>query len=275
MQIFQFRQTLITGLFILTGYFYSNGQTIINLEPELPDPIAALAQQPGLKSWYNKTAKTWCCIYNDHNAVYIQLSITDLLQQKKVVENGIELWIDVKGKKKRNTGIIFPLPETKTANNFTTHANESAFSFPPNESARPLAKTATRQQLKSLVSLQREMKLKGFMDELNGTQNAKHPSGLQVSLQYDHDTLIYQATIPFQALDRPVSFNTPMNIGIAAKGMLPAGFVGSDMPDFGEPPGDGMMPPPGPPSGEAFSAAENEKQFRKDDITWYRFTVRR
>ncbi|HEX6432306.1 MAG TPA: hypothetical protein VF008_31655 [Niastella sp.] len=270
MQIFQFRQTLITGLFILTGYFYSNGQTIINLEPELPDPIAALAQQPGLKSWYNKTAKTWCCIYNDRNAVYIQLSITDLLQQKKVVENGIELWIDVKGKKKRNTGIIFPLPE-HTASNYTTHQNESGFPFPTTESARPLAKTATRQQLRSLVSGQTEMKLKGFMNELNGTQNAKHPSGLQVSLQYDHDTLIYQATIPFQALDRPVSFNSAMNIGIVAKGMLPAGFVGIDMPDLGEQPGDGMMPPPG----EAFSAAENTKQFRKDDITWYRFTVRR
>lgn len=273
MQIFQFRQSLITGLFILTGYFYSNGQMIFNLEPELPAPIAALAQQPGLKSWYNKSAKTWCCIYNDHNAVYIQLSITDLLQQKKVVENGIELWIDVKGKRKRNTGIIFPLPATHAINDHTNHLNESRFPFPPNENASPLEKTAL--QLKSLVSLQREMKLKGFMDELNGTQNAKHPSGLHVSLAYDHDTLIYQATIPFQALGRPVSINADMNIGIVAKGMLPAGFVGTEMPDFDEPPGEGMMQPQEPPPGEVFSAEENAKQFRKNDIVWYRFTVRR
>lgn len=219
MQFFQFRQSLITGLFILTGYFYSNGQTIFNLEPELPGPIAALAQQPGLKSWYNKTAKTWCCIYNDHNAVYIQLSITDLLQQKKVVDNGIELWVDVKGKRKRNTGIKFPLPA--------------------------------------------------------GTQNAKHPSGIHVSLAYDHDILIYQAIIPFQALGRPVSMNTDMKIGIVAKGLLPAGYIGIEMPDFGEQPIDGMMLPPGPPPGEAFSAEENGKHPRKDDIVWYRFTVRR
>ncbi len=219
MQIFQFRQSLITGLFILTGYFYSNGQTVFNLEPELPAPIAALAQQPGLKSWYNKTAKTWCCIYNDHNAVYIQLSITDLLQQKKVVENGIELWVDVKGKRKKNTSIKFPLP--------------------------------------------------------GGTKNVQHPSGLHVTLAYDHDTLIYQAIIPFQALGRPVSINADMNIGIVAKGMLPAGFVGMEMPDLDEPPGDGMMLPQGPPPGEVFSVEENAKQFRKDDIVWYRFTVRR
>jgi hypothetical protein len=275
MQIFQFRQSLITGLFILTGYFYSNGQTVFNLEPELPAPIAALAQQPGLKSWYNKTAKTWCCIYNDHNAVYIQLSTTDLLQQKKVVENGIELWIDVKGKRKRNTGIIFPLPAAHATNDHANHPNERQFPFPPTENASPLEKAAMRQQLKSLVSLQREMKLKGFMDELNGTQNAKHPSGLHVSLAYDHDTLIYQATIPFQALGRPVSINADMNIGIVAKGMLPAGFVGMEMPDLDEPPGDGMMLPQGPPPGEVFSAEGNAKQFRKDDIVWYRFTVRR
>jgi hypothetical protein len=219
MQIFQFRQSLITGLFILTGYFSSNGQTIFNLEPELPAPIAALAQQPGLKSWYNKSAKTWCCIYNDHNAVYIQLSMTDRLQQKKVVENGIELWVDVKGKRKKNTGIKFPLPA--------------------------------------------------------GVQNAKHPSGLQVSLAYDHDTLIYQATIPFQALGRSVSMPADMNIGIVAKGLLPAGFIGMEMPVPDEPMGEGIMQPQSPPPADTFSAEENAKQFRKNDIVWYRFTVRR
>jgi hypothetical protein len=219
MQIFQFTRSLITGLFILTGYFYSNGQAVINLEPELPAPIAALAQQPGLKSWYNKTAKTWCCIYNDHNAVYIQLSITDRNQQKKVLEDGIELWVDVKGKRKRNTGIIFPLPA--------------------------------------------------------GIQHAKHASGLHVSLEYDHDTLIYYATIPFRALDRPVSINTDMNIGIVAKGLLRAEFVGIDMPYFDEPPVDAMMLPPGPQPGDTYSEEENAKQFRKEDIVWYRFTVRR
>jgi hypothetical protein len=51
--------------------------------------------------------------------------------------------------------------------------------------------------------------------------------------------------------------------------------VGIEMPDFNEQPVDGMMLPPGLPPAEAFSAEENAKQFRKDDIVWYRFTVRR
>lgn len=275
MHFYQYRQSLITGLFILTGYFYSNGQTIFNLEPEMPAPIAALAQQPGLKSWYDKTAKTWCSIYNDNKAVYIHLTIADLLQQKKIVENGIELWIDVKGRKKKNTGISFPLPATHPANDRTPPSNESTFPFPQTDNANPLEKTTIRQQLRSLVPLQREMRLTGFVEELNGIQNANHPSGLHVSLQFKQDTLIYLATIPFQALSRPVPFNTAITIGIIEKGMSRKGLEGNEMPDFGDPPGDGMMPPPGPPPGDVFSAGENAQQMWKDDIIWYRFTIRR
>jgi len=277
MHFYQFRKSLITGLFILTGYFSSSAQTIINLEPELPAPIATLAQQAGLKSWYDKTARTWCCMYNDNKAVYIQLSIADLLQQKKIVENGIELWIDVKGKKKRNTSITFPLPVTPPANHHAAPSSDMKFPFSPPDNEKPLDRTAIRQQLKALVSLQREMRLKGFVDELNGVQNAKHPSGLQVSLQFHHDTLIYLAAIPFQALSRPVSFTTPMTIGIVEKGMLAARFNGNGMPDLGEPPGDDMMPPPGPLPDEAFytEGNANAQQLWKDDMIWYRFTVKR
>lgn len=262
MHFYQYRQSLITGLLFMTGYFYSNGQTIINLEPEMPAPVAALAQQPGLKSWYNKTTRTWCSIYNDNKTVYIQLSITDLLQQKKVVENGIELWIDIKGKKKKNTGIIFPWAATLPTNDHPSSRNDNKFPGPPDDNAKAPEKTAIRQQLKSLASLQREMKLKGFVDELNGIQNANHPSGLHVSLQFKHDTLIYRAIIPLQTLGRPVSFNTNITIGIVEKGVLPA-------------PGDDMMPPPGPQPDEAFSPGDNAKQFLADDIIWYRFTLRR
>ncbi|OQP62661.1 hypothetical protein A3860_26995 [Niastella vici] len=96
MHFYQFRRSILTALFISGGYLYSGAQAVINLEPEMPAPVAALSQQPGLKSWYDKTSKMLCCMYNDQKAVYIQLAITDLLQQKKVVENGIELWIETR-----------------------------------------------------------------------------------------------------------------------------------------------------------------------------------
>ena len=48
---------MLTTLFISGGYLYSSAQAVINLEPEMPSPAAALPQQPGRKSWYDKTSK--------------------------------------------------------------------------------------------------------------------------------------------------------------------------------------------------------------------------
>lgn len=272
MHFYQLRRSILTGLFISTGYLFSNAQAVINLEPEIPAPVAALSQQPGLKSWYDKPSKTLCCMYNDQKAVYIQLAITDLLQQKKVIENGIELWIDSKGKKKKHTGLLFPLPASQpAAGHFPAPDDDQVFT-PPTPSNRPNEK-AIRQQLKVQAMQQHEMKVIGFIDELNGTQNAKHSSGLQASLQFNNDTLIYQAVIPFQAMAKPVPNNTALTIGIIAKGMLPGNFGGNGMPDFDGPP-DGMMPPPGPPPGEGEDDEAPIQQLWKDDLIWYRYVVR-
>lgn len=272
MHFYQLRRSILTTLFISGSYLYSSAQAVINLEPEMPAPVAALSKQPGLKSWYDKTSKMLCCMYNDQKAVYIQLAITDLLQQKKVIENGIELWIDSKGKKKKHTGLLFPLPASQPAAGHMPTPNESMPAFtPPTENIHPNDKEI-RQQLIAQAMQQREMKVIGFNDELNGTQNAKHPSGLQASLQFNHDTLIYEAIIPFHTLAKPVSNNTTLTIGIIAKGMLPGNSGGNGMPEFDGPP-DEMMPPPGPPPGEA-PDDEVRVQLWKDDLIWYRYVVR-
>ena len=64
---------------------------------------------------------------------------------------------------------------------------------------------------------------------------------------------------------RKRAMNAPLSIGIIGKDMLPAGAEGNGMPDFGEPSGKGMMPPPGKPPGE-----EDITQLWKDDVIWYR-----
>lgn len=267
------RQLMATGLLLFTGYCYSFAQKVMNLEPEVPATIA-LSQQDHGKVWYDNNSKTWCSIHNNDKALYIQLVIADPLQQQKVIENGIEIWIDAKGKKKKSTGIAFPLPAKPSA----AGSNQPSFDqrTAPPAPTPSTGKQAPTQLLKSRLSMQREMQLTGFLNELNGVQNCDHPSGLHVSMQFDNDTLVYQAVIPFQTMTKPIGFNTPVSIGIIQKGRLlqPSG----DMPGFGEPGEEGMMPPPGPPPGMDAPDEDDDDHMRQlweDNIVWYKVVCRK
>jgi len=277
------RQLVATGLLLFAGYSYSIAQNVINLEPELPATIANTQQGPG-KTWYDKTSSTWCTVTNNNQAVTVQLVITDCWQQKKIIDNGLEIWIDAKGKKKKSTGIAFPMAPTppsannkQPANNNQSPANNHPVAFEP-EAQHSNDQQAMRKQLQNKVSQQREMQLTGFIDELNGIQNCNHASGLQVSLQFVHDTLIYQATIPFQTFAKPPGFNVPISIGIIEKGIQLQGPGSNGMPDFDGPSdgAGGMMPPPGPPPGmdEQGEEEDGARQFWQDDEVWYKFVVK-
>lgn len=271
------RQLVATSLLLFAGYSYSIAQNVINLEPELPATIANNQQGPG-KTWYDKTSKTWCTVTNNNQAVMVQLVITDYWQQKKIIDNGLEIWIDAKGKKKKSTGIAFPMaPTPPSANNNQPPANNHPVAFEPGDQHAGADQQAMRKQLQNKISQQREMQLTGFTDELNGIQNCNHTSGLQVSLQFVHDTLVYQATIPFQTFAKPPGFNTPVSIGIIEKGIQLQGPGGNGTPDFDGPPdGGGMMPPPGPPPGmdEQGNEEDGARQLWQDDEVWYKFTLK-
>jgi len=264
-----FLRLVITGIMMISGYLHTIAQPVINLEPDTPSGIAALVKQTNAKAGYDPSSKTWYTVYNDAGAIYIQLLITDTLQQKKVIENGVEIWIDAKAKKKKSTGIVFPLAAT------SAEKGTRAAPAPLPGNQQPIEKKEMREQLKRLLLQKNEMQLTGFKEELNGIQNIRHPSGLQVSLQFSNDTLIYQAVVPFVVFAKAPAMNMPVSIGIIEKGILSAGFNGNGMPDFGEPPGEGMMPPPGLPPGEEQSGEEDMHQLLEDNVIWYKFVLKK
>ena len=60
---------------------------------------------PPIKMRYDDDAKTGYSISNTDRLLKIRLWVADPLQQAKILENGLELWIDIKGKKNKTTGI--------------------------------------------------------------------------------------------------------------------------------------------------------------------------
>lgn len=220
-----------------------------------------------VKKTYNEAAKSWYAVYNTASSLRVYLAVTDPQQQEKIVMNGIQLWIDARGKKNKKTGILYP---------FVSTVNKTSSS--PPDINRPLYfnagghGTVNIQALETTVAAYHEMQLTGFKEDLNGVQNSHHPSGIHVSMYFIKDTLFYEAQLPLNTLPEAPVLNSHISVGIIEKGMPLPGFNGNGgmlPPDGGGPGGDGMMPPPGGPA----PGGEEGMRIFEDDIIWYKLSL--
>lgn len=62
-------------------------------------------------------------IANDNKNIYIFVRCTDMMMQNQIVSSGFQIWINVDGKKKKVTGITYPVPVEKDT---TTRPTDSA-----------------------------------------------------------------------------------------------------------------------------------------------------
>jgi hypothetical protein len=218
---------------------------------------------------YDKEAKTAYAAYTADNALHIYLEITDPGQQRKIVQNGLELWVDVKAKKNKKAGIQYPLASSERAFN------------PP--AAGDTGAAGIVRGLQATLRLKKEMTVTGFASPLNGTRSILPDTGLHALLRYRNDTLLYDAQIPLNAFSRPLAPHATISVGIIEKGLLPPGFGEGGMPgDGGGPPGGGDGPPGGgPPGGDnpgggpPGGGPDEEEMQRafKDDIIWFQINL--
>ena len=234
------------------------------------------AAPPPIKMRYDEDAKTGYSVSNSDQLLKVRLWIADPLQQAKIMENGLELWIDTKGKKNKITGILYPLPSAAEVSAKVGRPQQQAGDGPPERDNHKPERVA----LQPLIDRQKEIKLVGFGDELNGLQNQHHPSGIDVTLRVVNDTLFYEAQIPLQLL--PATEKGAMaklGIGIIEKGKDPATLKNDELPGGGGPPGgdgDGMGaggPPPG--GGGPPPDMEDIHQLYSINTIWYKYELYR
>lgn len=218
-------------------------------------PVIMKSHPYAEKMQYNDEARTWYVAHRDTAAVFVRLQVTDAVQQKKILQNGLELWVDIKGKKNKKTGITFPIPEKRATTMLAQWTPPGEDGVPENNN-RNIADALIKQ-----ISVQREMQLTGFAEELNGRQNCTHPSGIYTTLNLHGDTLVYEAVIPYRVLPVQPEAGTVISIGVIEKGIpFTGGMPGGDGPMMG----DG--PPPGPPPG----GSDNMMQMMEDNVFWYK-----
>jgi len=68
-----------------------------------------ISEWPSEKFISDKETKTRFATDNDVQFLFLALTIPDRTTQKKIMQSGINLYVDIKGKKKENVGIEFPV----------------------------------------------------------------------------------------------------------------------------------------------------------------------
>jgi hypothetical protein len=206
---------------------------------------------------YDASTKSIYSIANDESTLYICIKAADQMQQLKIIQGGMEIWIDDKVKRNKTTGIKFPI-------------GGGAMEMPTSRNSQPDAKQM-RQQLKLKML---NMELMGFRNAYNGKQSIYSTTQVKPVIEWDDKgNLIYELAIPFSTLETTVAANlSNISIGFVIKALkMPEGMEGG--PGGGMPPGD-MQPPSGmrPPGGNMPDRTEMENMMKENSF-WTKYTI--
>jgi hypothetical protein len=203
------------------------------------------------------------CIYsiaNDGSNLYIAIKATDRLLQMKMIQGGMEIFIDDKVKKKQSIGVKFPI-------------GGGSMQMPTGSTseADPMER---RKQLRQQLLF---MELTGFKNEINGKQSIYSDVQVKPAMDWDDkDNLVYELAIPFSSLPENVVANlSNISIGIFIYGLtMPEGMGGGRMPGGGSPgggrpPGGGMRPP----GGGSMPDRSQMDNMTKENSFWTKYTI--
>lgn len=224
---------------------------------------------------YNKSTCINYNVVNDNKNLYFILRVADEAIIKQITKNGLEIWINKEGKKKKVTGVTFPLPMSKNSKN---GKKGQAGQATPSE--KNITEDATSNQSKQgIYKPSDNLILTGFLLD-NGKQPTKG-CAVQVAAAMDNsNSLIYELAIPFNTFYKESLDGTDIKvkfyIGFVVKGEAtteseevgggPGGMGGGPGGMGGGPGGmgggpGGMGGGPGGMSTTSTSSTSTEKEF--------------
>ncbi len=229
--------------------------------PALHKRLVAVGEAPAAVSEYTPVDKgrILCYLSNSDDYLYVDMIITDPVVQKKVLDVGMNIWIDVTGKERKVLSARYPVGANTIKEQLDRKAERMT-----TEEMRMLA-------LNSSTSMAYEVMYNGYDDKGTRTIPAKTESGCNGSVRYNDDgDLIYFVAVPLEGIEfheskgKPVPFSLGIEYGVnpvivrpqpAAGGGAAGGVAraGGGMPPGGMPPGQqtgepvcwikGLIPP--------------------------------
>jgi hypothetical protein len=175
-----------------------SSKTIGNMQ----SPPANVVIDGNLNEWgdslryLNDEKKIPFTLANDQENLYIAIRINDRLDQARIINAGVTLSMDPKGKKKETFTMTFPLSDPGSKPQFGFHKDDNG------ELTQQDRDELARERLTTL----RNIKVTGFKDIEYDMITTSNTYGIKAAIDYDADgNLVYEAAIPlkFFHVDNP------------------------------------------------------------------------
>ena len=159
----------------------------------LQGPPANINIDGSLKDWgdslryYNEEKKLNYVLANDKDYLYAAIRISDRLDKMKVLNAGITLSIDPKGKKKDSFMLTFPLAA----------ADEKPEFARPKDDNGEITQADRDELMRERITKLRYIKVVGFKDIDGDMITTSNTYGIKTAINYDaNGDLVYEAAIP-------------------------------------------------------------------------------
>lgn len=180
---------LALAALLLTPH-YSSAQSTKNI---LQGPPANINVDGDLKEWgdslryYNEEKRLNYALANDKDYLYAAIRVSDRLDKMKVLNAGITLTIDPKGKKKDSFTLTFPLA-----------APGEKLEFPkPKDDNGEITQADRDELMRERITKLRYIKVVGFKDIEDEMITTSNTYGIKTAINYDaNGDLVYEAAIP-------------------------------------------------------------------------------
>jgi hypothetical protein len=128
---------------------------------------------------------------NDKENLYAAIRINDRLEQARVLNAGITISIDTRGKKKETFSMTFPLRYPGTP--------APAFAGFKDDNNGEITKEEREELTRERITTLRSIKMTGFTDIENEMITTSNTYGIKAAIDYDADgNLVYEAAIPLK-----------------------------------------------------------------------------
>lgn len=239
----QFELTIILVVLLLAGCAGDN--VYRSSRQQRPLSINGFADDWQAEMVYDIKSGIMAGISNDDRNLYVMMKITSPVLKQQILMTGMTLWVDPKGKKKKNKGLVFPMKKLREGNRgMQGAANHSQVQKPGMNHLNNRFETGME-----------PMELINLLGE-GTTEIANNISQLGINCMVrlsDNDDLLYEASIPLNRLfDEPdlylvdslKTFSVGFETGFVSIPMERPGAIalGSGKPEMGTHSGTGRAP---------------------------------
>ncbi len=228
---------------------------------------------PASRFTVDKDSLVRYAVDNDAQNLYLVISVPLHAMQDKLVFNGMNLFLDTKGKKKAGRGIEFPIKsEFDISKDYVPQVT--------NKERRISREQMDTLRMSWMIHMLR-IRLFGFTDEESNPQQLKSPGSAQVAYQWDESHILHiEYLIPLGLLDKESLDQKQIDIGWKINGAEYPSTRDYDarrimVSEVVVVPA-GRMPPSGirpiNPSGDQLTRTD-PKKIIKENLIWSKYTI--